>query len=60
MSDDLLRRTRCSVYVEDAVTAQVIRQYTRMGVDLEVAINWTAHLVRTAMRSWRERQEWPS
>ena len=60
MSDDLLNRTRCSAYVEDATTGRIIRQLTSAGVDLEVAVAWTAYLVRRAMRSWRERQEWPA
>ena len=49
----LVERTRRSVYLEDGVTSRIIRQLSRAGVELDVAIPVTAWLVRRMLRSWR-------
>jgi hypothetical protein len=56
----LLARTRASVYTEDAVTSKIIVQLTRSGVELDIAVAWTAYLVRRAMRDWHSRRGAPS
>jgi len=49
----LIDRTRASVYLEDGVTAQIIRSMSRAGVALDVAIPITAWLVRRMLCDWR-------